>query len=293
MNANLKIFLFILAVITFYTGLANSIPQIESRPPAETKLSANLSPQELAQVGKQIVTGDKGGCLVCHGIGSQGPRAPDLAGVGARAATRVAGMSAEEYLFNHILRPCQFGFVVPGYDCLMGGLGLDKRLTKAEQKAVVAFLESLGGQITVKLTPEDLAASTQTAGSGGPEFKGTTAQELIPQAGCPACHTIDPIGATGKVGPNLSSVGARLSADKIRQAILNPNEVLTTIDPTVTCPNGPCQPNDMPPNFGDRFTGKQLDTIVNFLASLGGPASGTPAGGQNPITTTAPPTPTP
>jgi len=269
MNTNLKIFLFVLLIVSAYLGFANSIPQIESRPPAQTDLSASLSPEELAQAGKLIVTGDKGNCLLCHGIGTPGPRAPDLAGVGARAATRVAGMSAEEYLFNHILKPCNFGFVVPGYDCLMGSLGLDKRLTKAEQKAVVAFLESLGGQITVKLTPEDLtSASSGGAASGGPEFTGATAQELITQAGCPACHTIAAMGAAGKVGPDLSKVGARLSADQIRQAIISPGDVLTTIDPTVTCPTGPCQPNDMPPNFSDRFTGKQFETVVNFLASL-------------------------
>ncbi|MGH2524687.1 MAG: hypothetical protein ACRDH2_19445, partial [Anaerolineales bacterium] len=94
MNTNLKVFLFVLVVVAFYMGFANSIPQIESRPPEETELSADISPEELAQAGREIVTGDKGACLTCHGIGSLGPRAPDLADVGARAATRVPGLDA-------------------------------------------------------------------------------------------------------------------------------------------------------------------------------------------------------
>ena len=261
MNTNLKVVLFVLVVVISYAGFANSIPQIESRPPSETKLNTNMLPEELAQVGKQIVTGDQGGCLVCHGIGSTGPRAPDLAGVGTRAATREPGFTAEQYLFQAILKPCDF--VVPGYDCLMGGLGLDKRLTPAEQKAVVASLESLGGEITVKLTPQDLAASSGGAG-GGPEFKGATAQELIGEAGCPACHTINAVGAAGKVGPDLSQLGARLTPDEIRQSILDPNAVIAKDCPTGPCPN----PSVMPPNFGERFTAKQLEMVVNFLASL-------------------------
>ena len=263
MNTNLKIFLFVLLIVSSYFGFANSIPQIESRPPATTELNVNMSPDELAQAGKQIVTGDKGGCLVCHGIGSPGPRAPDLAGVGSRAATRESGFSAEDYLRQAILKPCEY--VVQGYDCLMGGLALDRRLTPAEQKSVIAFLESLGGQITVKLTPEDLAAASGGgAASGGPEFSGATAQELIPQAGCPGCHTIDAIGATGKVGPDLSQVGARLTSEEIRQSILDPNAVIAEKCPTGPCPN----PSIMPPNFGERFTAKQLEIVVSFLASL-------------------------
>jgi len=261
MNTNLKVFIFTLVIVAFYMGFANSIPQIESRPPAETTLSADLSPEELAQVGGQIVTGDKGACLTCHGIGSVGPRAPDLAGVGARAATRVAGLNAEQYFRQALLQPCDY--VVEGYDCLMAGLALDKSLSPAEHKAVIAFLQSLGGEITVSLTPEDLAAPSggQTGGVG---LAGTTAEELIAEAACGACHAISAVGATGAVGPDLSTVGERLTADEIRQSILDPNAVIAEACPTGPCPN----PSAMPPNFGDRLTGKQLEIVVNFLASL-------------------------
>jgi mono/diheme cytochrome c family protein len=263
MNANLKIFAFVLVVVASYMGFANSIPQIESRPPATTNLSVDMTPEELAGAGQQIVTGDKGGCLTCHGLGSPGPRAPDLQGVGARAANRVPGQSAEQYLSAALLDPCSF--VVEGYDCLMAGMGLDRRLSKAEQKAVVAFLQSLGGEITVQLTPADLAPADQGGGGGGgPEFKGTTGPELFAEAGCVACHSLAAVAATGTIGPDLSAVGGRLSADEIRQSILEPSAVIAE-----DCPAGPCpDPSVMPPNFGERLTGQQLEILVQYLAGL-------------------------
>ncbi|MGQ0604373.1 MAG: c-type cytochrome [Anaerolineales bacterium] len=263
MNVNLKILLFSLVVVAAYVGLANSIPQIESRPPAEIKLSAEMSPEELAEVGRQIVVGEKGGCLTCHGLGEAGPRAPDLQGTGARAANRVPGESAEVYLRKSLLDPCSY--LVEGYDCLMAGMGLDRRLSSAEQKAAIAFLQSLGGQVTVSVTAADLAPGSA---SGGPEFTGLTGEELFTEAGCFACHTLAATNAIGKVGPELSTTGARLSSEEIRQSVLDPNAVITKDCPTVEGGTIPCaNPSVMPPNFGERFTAKQLETLVSFLAT--------------------------
>src|SRR5713226_1038373 len=94
---NLKVALFALAIIGFFVTFANSIPQIESRPPKAVTLGTDMTPQQLATAGREIID-TKGGCLTCHGIGSPGPRAPDLQGVGARAATRKPGMNSEQYL---------------------------------------------------------------------------------------------------------------------------------------------------------------------------------------------------
>jgi mono/diheme cytochrome c family protein len=153
--------------------------------------------------------------------------------------------------------------VVEGYDCLMAGMGLDRLLTPAEQKAVIAFLQSLGGEITVQLTAADLSAPAGGAG-GGPEFRGVTGEELFAEAGCAACHALQVVGAAGAIGPDLSDVGARLTPDEIRQSVLDPNAVIAE-----NCPTGPCpDPSVMPPNFGERFTAQQLETLVSFLASL-------------------------
>ena len=41
--------------------------------------------------------------------------------------------------------------------------------------------------------------------------------------GCAACHTIDGV-SNGAIGPNLTHVGARLSADQILTQIANPQQ---------------------------------------------------------------------
>ncbi|MBI3764059.1 MAG: c-type cytochrome, partial [Chloroflexi bacterium] len=259
MNTNLKIVLFVLAAVGFFVGFASSIPQIESRPPADTTLGVNMSPAQLAEAGKAVVTGDKIGCLNCHGVGQPGPRAPDLAGVGARAQTRFNeadytghATNAEGYLRESLLDPCVYK--VKGYDCLMGGLAIDKNLTPAEITAVVAYLQSLGGEITVSLSAQDLAAAP-AGGGGGAGLAGKTAQEIVANAGCGGCHTLSALGLAGKVGPDLSAIGARANPDYIRQSIIDPGAVIAK-----SCPGGPCPDGVMPKNFGGRLTADQLET---------------------------------
>src|SRR3977135_750642 len=93
-----KVGVFALAVMGGYSWFANSIPQIESKPPQELSLEAgNVTPAQLVKAGEEI-SHTKGTCELCHRIGQQGTRAPDLAGVGARAAKRKSGMSAKAYL---------------------------------------------------------------------------------------------------------------------------------------------------------------------------------------------------
>ncbi len=83
-------------------------------------------------------------------------------------------------------------------------------------------------------------------------------------AGCSACHTIDSVpAARGQVGPNLSHVGGELSAQEIRQSILDPNAVMAS-----DCPFGPCSPGVMPQNFAAALTQEQIDDLVNFLSGL-------------------------
>jgi cytochrome c2 len=58
---------------------------------------------------------DAPSCASCHqGEGGTGPA---LTGIGERAETRVDGESAEEYLFNSIIRPAKY--LVQGYSNVM------------------------------------------------------------------------------------------------------------------------------------------------------------------------------
>ena len=90
----LKVSVFALAVMGAYTYYANSIPQIQSRPPEDLSLEGgNVTPDQLVKAGEQIFK-DKGTCEICHKIGQTGTRAPDLAGVGAAAVKRKPGTDA-------------------------------------------------------------------------------------------------------------------------------------------------------------------------------------------------------
>src|SRR2546426_7430197 len=79
-----KASVFALLIMGSYTYFANSIPQIESKPPQELSLEGgNVTPAQLVKAGEEIFH-TKGSCEICHRIGQKGTRAPDLAGIGAR-----------------------------------------------------------------------------------------------------------------------------------------------------------------------------------------------------------------
>src|SRR4029077_10155859 len=156
-----KVGAFALFVMGTYTYYANSIPQIQSKPPAELSLEGgNVTPAQLVKAGEEIFK-TKGTCEICHRIGQKGTRAPDLAGVGARAGKTKPGMSAKAYIIESLLQPT--AYVVEGYPPIMPAV--DKPpigLNRSELWALTAFLESLGG--TVDVTLNDIPASV---GAGG------------------------------------------------------------------------------------------------------------------------------
>ncbi len=83
-----------------------------------------------------------GGCGVCHstkpnddGVG------PSLAGVGDRAAARVPGMTAEEYLRESVLDPD--AYIVDGFRAGQMLPTYRERLSDADVDALVQYLLSL------------------------------------------------------------------------------------------------------------------------------------------------------
>ena len=68
-------------------------------------ITVDTDADELTSMGETLVA-EKGGCLLCHKITDTGNvRAPDLRGIGGRAATQVAGQGSEEYLTESLLVP--------------------------------------------------------------------------------------------------------------------------------------------------------------------------------------------
>ena len=103
----------VLATTIFYGYVGQLVPQKEVQPPQEMALKTDISTAEMAKIGREIMDG-KGLCLTCHTIGKTGAlRFPDLAGVDARAGTRVPGLNDVEYFAQSMYEPT--AFVVPGF----------------------------------------------------------------------------------------------------------------------------------------------------------------------------------
>src|SRR5207237_9282107 len=108
-----KVGIVAVVVMGSYSGHANYIPQIESKPPQELSLEGgNVTPAQLVKAGEEIYK-TKGTCEICHRIGQKGTRAPDLAGVGSRAGKMKPGMSAKEYIIESLIQPTAYS--VEGY----------------------------------------------------------------------------------------------------------------------------------------------------------------------------------
>src|SRR5438132_1315216 len=137
-----KVGAFSLVVMGTYTYYANSIPQIQSKPPAELSLEGgNVTTAQLVKAGEEIFH-TKGTCEICHRIGQKGTRAPDLAGVGARAAKTKPGMSAKHYIMKKILDPAGSGTVAGFPKGVMPPM-FGQSLTAKEYMDLVAFLLTL------------------------------------------------------------------------------------------------------------------------------------------------------
>jgi disulfide bond formation protein DsbB len=257
----LKILGFVILINLFYMGIGQLwLIQAEEHPPPELRISAETETATLVAMGETLLK-TKGGCLICHKITEQGnTRGPDLRGVGARAATRRPGMSAEAYLTESLLEPGAYvveGFATAGGQSIMPASDRPPAdLGPTEVKAVIAFLQSLGGEVTVRITGEDVAAAEarrqkSTAGAAASAHPG---RALLDSQGCVACH--DVTGTTRMVGPPLTDVGRRLSAAEIRRSIVEPDAVVAEGYPKGV----------MLQDFGQRLAPEQLDQIVGYLS---------------------------
>jgi len=145
-----KILLLVLGATAFYTYVGQLVPQKEVLPPQETAMSDDMTTDDLVRVGQEIASG-KGLCFTCHTIGKSGLlRFPDLDGIAATADSRIEGVGALEYMASSIYDPD--GFIVQGFN--PGMPRIDKPpigLNDQEILAVLAYLQSLGGEPTVTL----------------------------------------------------------------------------------------------------------------------------------------------
>jgi len=257
-----KVGAFALVVMGVYTYYANSIPQIQSKPPVELSLEGgNVTTAQLVKAGEEIFH-TKGTCEICHRIGQKGTRAPDLAGIGARAGKTKPGYTAKQYIIESLLHPD--AYIVEGYPNIMPHV--DKppiALNRSEVWALTAFLESQGGTPDVKLDDIPATVGSSAAGGAPAEVKlpgDPKAGEVVfsTKAGCIACHKAGKVGAA-QVGPDLSQIAKIQTPDYIMKKILDPAGSGTVAG----FPKGV-----MPPMFGQTLTAKEYMDLVAFLLTL-------------------------
>jgi mono/diheme cytochrome c family protein len=147
----LKIGALTLATTAFYTLVGQLVPQKEIYPPKEAALKKEMTQDELLKAGRETMEG-KGLCFTCHTIGKKGAlRFPDLDGIGARAGTRVPGLNDVQYLAQSLYEPT--AYIVPGFNPGMPVINKPPiGLSDQEILAVIAYLQSMGGKVTVTMT---------------------------------------------------------------------------------------------------------------------------------------------
>ena len=276
MRTFLKVFAFNILIIAFFLYVGNSIPQLRQDPPKELVLAADAPAEDFVRAGQDIFYG-KGTCALCHEIGKKGERCPDLAGVGERAETRIKeerykgkATNGAEYIVESVMEPT--AYVVEGYQPSMPPVG--RQLNDLELIAVVSFLQSQGGEVTVngqsrfpKWRGEGggaaAAAAAPAPATAAAAPSGASGQELVQQWGCVACHKFD--GPDKLVGPSLWDVGARKDANYIRESILQPDAVVVE-----GFPAGLMKGTLDGQGFYQKVSLQDLNTIVDYLTSLKG-----------------------
>ncbi len=279
MKVFLQVFFFNVGLIAVFLYVGNSIPQTRKDPPKELELSVDMSQEDFIKTGEQLFYG-KGTCALCHPIGEHGERCPDLAGLGERAEARFkedvykgTAENGPEYLVESLHNPGVY--VVDGYQPSMPALG--RQLNDLEMVALVSFLQSLGGEVTVdgKTTfakyrgnraaaPASAAAPPAAApAAAAVEASGKSGEELVAQWGCNACHKFD--GPDKLVGPSLWDIGKRHDANYIREAILSPDAVLAQ-----GFPGGVMQATLNATGFYQKVALQDLNTMVDYLTALKG-----------------------
>jgi cytochrome c553 len=266
----LKVVFFSLLVISGFAGFANfGIPRIKpAPPPVEEKLDLGaMTMDQFIALGEKVFNG-KGTCTLCHN--SMG-RAPMLDKVAVVAPERMAdsrykgnAKTVEEYIHESMVDPSAYvvaGFgksgtndtVSPMPNVTAGSIGL----SDVEVKAVTAYLQDLGGvEVTVEIPTDVPEEATAEEGGGGGREPFKSADEIIANMGCGACHKIGE--EEGEIGPDLTHIGAKRDKDYLRRAILDPNaDIAEGYDPDM-----------MPDTLGDDLSAKEMEMLVDYLAGL-------------------------
>lgn len=150
-----------------FAYLAYQVPQMASLPPKHEEFDpSQLKTQaDLVKVGQKLFF-SKGQCALCHSIGpSELARCPELKGIGAKLTREFIYESLTQpqaYLYlayDHEGPPRPFPAKMPAINKPPVGL------SEPELLAVIAFVQSLGGEVTIQ--PEELKTLMATTVATG------------------------------------------------------------------------------------------------------------------------------
>lgn len=241
----LKITIFVALILWAFYYMASSIPQQASLPPVKEQLDpAQIKTKaDLVNVGRKLFFG-KGQCALCHTIGaSHGARAPNLEGVGAKLT--------REFIYESTTQPSKYIYMdytasppkpFPAQMPKINKPPVD--LSEAELLAVMSFVQSLGGEVTIE--PRELAAFLPP-----PEVKGNpeAGRTVFTRLECARCHQ------------QLASIlGKYASKESLRAAVVRPAGVAAKTEGKEA----------KPPHFefDRKLSVKDLDDLMAYLEGL-------------------------
>ncbi|WDT76332.1 MAG: cytochrome c [Candidatus Manganitrophus sp.] len=151
----------VVGFLAAFTWAGFMVPQSVGLPPTKEKLDVAKisSPKDLTRIGQNMFFG-KGQCALCHTLGAEAGRCPSLQNAGARLT--------REFIFETLTKPDAYVKLdfeqvepkkFPAQMPVINKPPID--LTDQELLTVIAFVQSLGGKVTVE--PAELIALDQPA----------------------------------------------------------------------------------------------------------------------------------
>ncbi|MEZ4660575.1 MAG: c-type cytochrome [Caldilineaceae bacterium] len=257
-----------------------------------------------------VVAFATGGCSGCHTIpdiqAAAGQIGPNLAGIGTTGATRIEGLSAEEYIRQSMqdpeafiapacpTGPCPTGVMLPNYAAVLSEDQVNNivayLLSLTDEGAAAATTEAAdAAPAAAEAAPADAPAADAPAAEAPAEDAAPAAAEapaeaapvdmaavttIVTKGTCGACHVIPGVDiAVGMIGPDLSNIGAEAGT---RVPGLSAEEYIrqSIMEPNAViapkCPTGDCLPGIMLPNLAEILAPEEIDTIVGYLLTLHG-----------------------
>ena len=265
---------FSLALTGLFTVVTYLVPQVEGEAPVEQTLDlSSMTMDGFITLGEDLFH-NKGTCTLCHKAPPLG-RAPDIAQMDMQltseerlADPRYQGEADDvvSYLMESMVAPS--AYVVTGWgkkgsnDTESPMPAVQKApisLSPLELDALIAYMQAKDGhEVTVALpTHEDTDAHSASAEEtdktlAAPPAPAATADEALAKYACSACHALDSTDAL--VGPGFAGIGARMSREQIRSAIIDQNAEIAEGFPPA-----------MPSNFAEQMTVSELRLVVQYL----------------------------